>query len=149
MQRAALRYISRSDHTEYEVRNNLLSKDYPEEAVDQAIDFLKENNYINDRRYAEYYVVCYKDRRSSARIWMDLQRKGVDEQIISESMETVDMSSSEAAVKAVKKHLVRKNITINDIDYNESCKLFAALSRQGFSFDEIKQAMRTIEENDE
>ena len=142
---AALRYITGADHTEYETRQKLLSKEYTSEVIDDVIEYLKQNSFINDKRYAAYYIVCYKDRRSALRIETDLKRKGIDESVISECMEEADMDSSEAVFKALKKQLQKRKTTdVESLNYEDLSKIYAALSRQGYSPEEIRNAIKNF-----
>ena len=54
----ALVLIGHNDRTAYEVKARLIQNGFSEDTAVQVTEFLINERYINDRRYAEYYVVC-------------------------------------------------------------------------------------------
>ncbi len=138
----SLRYISHRDRTEFEVITRLGKDGYPESVKDRVLAFLKEQGYVNDRRYTEYYIVCYKDRRSKRRILQELKNKGVDDELLNEVVETADIDTSEAVRNALKKQMAKRGIhNIDNISYNEKNRIMAALFRQGYSAEDIRKHM--------
>lgn len=141
----SLKYISRRDRTEYEVIKRLKKDGCPSKIVDMVMPDLKEQGYINDKRYAEYYIVCYKDKRSVKRIMQALKKKGIDDDLLSEVMENADIDMSEAVRKALKKQLAKRGISDTDnISYEDREKVMAALFRQGYPAEDIRKEMDSI-----
>lgn len=137
----AQRYILHCDRTEYEVRARLKRDDYSDEIIDTIVEQLKNEHFINDRRYAEYYVVCYKDKRSRKRIESDLRSKGIDEEHIDASFEQIEEDKPRAAYNALCKQLSKRHINnVSEMTYEEKAKITAALRRQGYVSDEIRNA---------
>ena len=134
---AALRLISHHDRTELEVRNKLSDKNFPGEIIDAVTEQLISESFINDRRYAEYYITCYSGKRSKRRIMMDLANKGISQDIISEYIDECDNNA--AVMKAYRKQLIKRGISEDDdIDRKDIEKIAASLYRQGFSTDDIR-----------
>lgn len=134
---AALRLISHYDRTELEVRNKLSDKNFPSEIIDAVTEQLISESFINDRRYAEYYITCYSGKRSKRRIMMDLANKGISQDIISEYIDECDNNA--AVMKAYRKQLIKRGISEDDdIDRKDIEKIAASLYRQGFSTDDIR-----------
>ncbi|MCI8307541.1 MAG: regulatory protein RecX [Lachnospiraceae bacterium] len=140
----ALRYISHRDRTEYEVLGRLGKDGYPEDIIGGVLSFLKEQGYVNDRRYAEYYIVCYKDKRSIRRILQELKNKGIDEELLSAVMQATDTDTSGAIRNAIKKQFTKRGIRdVEEISYEDKNKIMAALFRQGYSAEDIRKGMET------
>lgn len=134
---AALRLINHHDRTELEVRNKLSDKNFPGEIIDAVTEQLISESFINDRRYAEYYITCYSGKRSKRRIMMDLANKGISQDIISEYIDECDNNA--AVMKAYRKQLIKRGISEDDdIDRKDIEKIAASLYRQGFSTDDIR-----------
>ena len=133
----ALRFISHRDRTEYELRQKLSSAEFSEEVIDAVVCRLIDENFINDRRYTEYYVTCYASKRSKKRIRMDLAGKGISDEVISECMNGYD--DNEAVMNAYKKQLIRRGLSENDnMSRADVEKIAAALYRQGFAAKDIR-----------
>lgn len=138
----SLRYISHRDRTMCEVVNRLEREGYSGEITDRVLSFLKEQGYVNDRRYAEYYIVCYKDKRSIRRILQELKNRGIDDELLDEVMETADADTGMAVRNALKKQMERRGIAdMNQASCQEKNKIMAALFRQGYSVEEIRREM--------
>lgn len=139
---AALRYVSHKDRTVYEVSSKLDSIDCSKEVKEFVLSYLKEHGYLNDRRYAEYYLVCYKDKRSLRRITMELSNKGIDDDVIDEAIELAGVDELQAVRRAMKKQFVRRGISdVNDMSPDEKNKISNALFRQGFRAEHIREVM--------
>lgn len=141
----SLKYISRRDRTAYEVIKRLKKDGCPDIIVDRVMPVLKEQGYINDKRYAEYYIECYKDKRSVKRIMQALIKKGIDDELLGELMGNSDIDMSLAVRKALKKQLARRCISETDkISYEDREKVMAALFRQGYPAENIREEMDKI-----
>ncbi len=133
----ALVILKYNDRTCLEVRERLLKNGFMDDTVTRVIDYLSEQHFLDDRRYAEYYVTCYSSKRSVSRIRKELEVKGIENYIIEEALEEAD--DSEALKKALKKQLLRRNISdISEADYIVKRKISEALYRQGFQADKIR-----------
>lgn len=134
---AALRLINHHDRTESELKNKLADKNFASEIINAVAEKLISENFINDRRYAEYYITCYSGRRSKRRIMMDLSNKGVSDDIISEYIDECDNNA--AVLKAYRKQLLKRGLSQeDDIGIEDMKKIAAALYRQGFTSDDIR-----------
>ena len=99
----ALVLIGHNDRTAYEVKARLIQNGFSEDTAVQVTEYLINERYINDRRYAEYYVVCYSSKRSISRIRRELISKGIDKDIVDDVLDECD--DTEAFYKALEKQL--------------------------------------------
>ena len=83
----ALVLIGHNDRTAYEVKARLIQNGFSEDTAVQVTEYLINERYINDRRYAEYYVVCYSSKRSISRIRRELLSKGIDKDIVDDVLD--------------------------------------------------------------
>ena len=97
---------------------------------------LLEKGYLDDRRFAEWYVEnrFVKKGVSQKRLRMELVKKGIDKEIIDE---VLDGRNDEEEL--------RKMVQRKRAKYDDPQKLMAYLSRQGFSYDLVR---KVIEEED-
>jgi regulatory protein len=80
----AYRYLNHRDRTEREVRRHLAGKGIEDEAVDDAIETLREHGFVDDARYARLFA---QDKRTlegwgSERIKNTLVSRGIDRDMI-------------------------------------------------------------------
>jgi len=71
-------------YTEKQLRDKLVQGEYREDAVEEAIAYVKSYGYIDDRKYAEDFISCHMADRSRKKMELDLCRKGIDRKIIQE-----------------------------------------------------------------
>lgn len=69
-------------YTEYQIREKLRQGFYPEQAIDEAVAYVKSFHYIDDRCYVKDYITYYSESRSRGRITQDLMRKGIARELI-------------------------------------------------------------------
>ena len=136
----ALYLLKSSGKTEAWMKKKLQEAGYPEEAVDYAMNFLKEYGFINDRAYAESYVRSYGNRKSRRQLVYELSQKGVSQEEISEAFSGQQVDDVENARQLLRKRLKGKT----GISYEESGRLSAFLGRKGYSYDVINRVMREI-----
>lgn len=90
----AARYCSLSEKSELEVRSKLLQwkADISDEWADKILQFLKDEKYIDNSRYASYFVADKHrlNRWGPFKIRMELRIKGVDESHINAALAEIE-----------------------------------------------------------
>lgn len=128
-------------HSKKEVRDYLYKKIYEKKLdknyIDRIIERLEEKKYVNDFRFAEWYVEnrFVKKGISKKRLIMELMKKGVDKDIIDEVVNRRDDEEE------IKKMIERKRGK-----YDEE-KLISYLCRQGFSYQQVQSLVRESEKD--
>lgn len=138
----AMNLLMKHSFTVRQLRNKLSDSGYPEEIIDNAVDYVKSYGYVDDKKYALEYIRCYNVSKSISRIKHDLISKGVDKDIILEAME--EMMSSEDKIDEeaqIKKLLIKKGYS-SDMSYEDKQKICAYLSRKGYSTEKIYRTMK-------
>ena len=76
----SFRLLSRRMHSVFELKRKLLTKKYPPERIEEAVNELAERNYLNDVVFAEKYAEeKFKTNKTGIiKIKAELLRKGVD-----------------------------------------------------------------------
>ena len=138
----ALHILTRMDKTEADLKAGLKKAGFSDEAVTEAVEYVKSYGYIDDQKYAEKYIFYNRDKKSRQRIKYDLQGKGVAKEFIDAAFEQCqDYDEREVLRKAVHK----KWKSEEKPDEKTLNKLFASLARQGFQSYDIWQVFH--EEN--
>lgn len=138
----SLYLLKYSGRTEREVRQKLKAGFYAEEAINQAVAFLKEYHYLDDREYAKNYIELYGNRKSRPELIASLLKKGIDKRTVEEFCDELQPDSSAQIMKLLKKRRYDPEKT----DLKEKQKHMSYLLRKGFSYDEIRSAMGALEE---
>lgn len=136
--------LSRRDHGEKELLLKLRQRGFKDEA-EEAIEKLKYYGYIDDRRFAENFVkeLIRIKHYGKRRIEQELYRKGIDREIISEVLENAEFPKSELV------SLIERKYYRYLSDEKGVKKAINALLRMGYSYGEIKEALKTVSEAEE
>ena len=125
------------DKTEKQIRDKLKLGDYPEDIINNAIEFLKKYGYVDDIRYAKLYISSKQNSKSIKQIELELYKKGVNKENVSKVLLEMDLSNEEALNKLIEK--IIKKYDLNDkTQYNKMCRY---LLGKGFSYGEIQEAL--------
>lgn len=138
----AVNLLSRRDHSERELMTKLSQKGYSDGA-EEAIRKLRDSGYVSDERFARLYVrelQTFK-KYGKRRIEQELYRKGVDREIISQVIEETDFDESELV------SLIQRKCSRYLSDEKGITKTINGLLRMGYSYGEIRSALKEINEN--
>jgi regulatory protein len=126
-----IRLIYRRPRSEYEIRTHLRRRAVPDTTADRVIERLVEASLIDDRAFAELWIENRMDFRPRSRyaLRVELQRKGIDRQIIEEALTGVD--DQVAAEKAARIAARRWRQSPPD-EFRR--KVMGYLQRRGFSY---------------
>lgn len=136
--------LKSSDKTEQELVRKLKDGGYPKEAIDYAVGFLKEHRFINDENYGRRYVEYNSRRKSEKQIQYELQRKGLDKEVIRDILEEQPVDE-ESQIKA---YIRKKCRNLEELDRKERSKVIAALARKGFSYEAVSRILGGISDDD-
>lgn len=143
--RAALRcmnLLKSRAYTEKQLCEKLRQGEYTEELIDGALAYVKSYGYVDDRRYARDFIEYNMSVKSRKRMEQDLQRKGIDRKIISETFENLQEEGGLPDETAMALKLLRKkNYDAGSASIKEKQKMSAWLYRKGFGTDAIRNAL--------
>ena len=129
----ALDIISRREHSAKEVTSKLLKKFNEPDLIAATLSRLKDNNLVNDERYAEMYTQIRKRKGfGPKRIKYELSSKGIDDSLSSVIIED-EGGWQEAAKNAFNKKF-KNGIAL---EYKDKAKQKIFLQNRGFTFQEI------------
>ena len=132
----ALRYAAIRNHSQWEMEQYLKRKDVSEDQSAVILARLADLGFIDDKNFANSWI---ENRRllkpvSRRRLEQELRQKHVNSEIIKAALEE---DSTEELI--VLKNLITKKRMQSS--YKDNQRLMGYLSRQGFSYDDIKNAM--------
>lgn len=141
----ALRYLSLKSRTIAEVKKKLLEKEFDELTINCVIDKLVDWHFVDDVQFSKNFIVDSQigKPKGSYRLRMELMRKGVPKEIISEALEMylTPESESDLAILAATKKM--KSLTNYPKD-KQFKRLMSFLIARGFSLDKAKSATAQI-----
>ncbi len=136
---AAFHFLSYRPRSEAETRLRLQRKGYDNKDIDRVITQLKRLDLVNDTAFAEFW----KDNRNSFRprsqrmVSLELRRKGVDREVISEVIDNIDDAENAYRAAMVK----ARTLSIADYQIFRQ-KLGSYLQRRGFNYGTINNTVR-------
>lgn len=118
-----------------------IKKGVSKELTERVFNRLSEKNYINDEKFAQFWVENRNLRKGSSirKLQAELQAKGVDRSIIDQTLEGSERSDTDELKKIITKKARR---------YDDEQKFMAYLMRQGFRYDDVKEALSSLGERD-
>ena len=104
--------------------------------VDRVYERLVEKGYIDDEKFTRFWVTNRNLTKGASRrkLQAELAAKGVDRSIV----DTMLLESERTDVDELKKIIIKKRSR-----YPDDQKFMQYLARQGFSYDDIKQALES------
>ena len=138
-------YLARRMHTKSEMYKKLIKKEYAPEICEKTIEALIELGYINDTDYAERYTkdAINLKKHGINRIKRDLKQKGIDNEIIDQTITELDIDNSEILARLVEQKAERLDLK----DIKQKNRLIGFLIRRGYKYDEIFSAIREYCDN--
>jgi len=129
-----LKYRLRS---EKELFSRMSRKKFPNQVIRETIDFLKEKKFIDDTVFARAWVASrWQKAIGPRRLRQELRLKGIDKELIAQSLEGLSESSSQR--EAIRDIAQSRLARMKGLDPRTARRrLYAYLVRRGFSPDEI------------
>ena len=137
----AMHLLEKMDRTEYKLREKLLEGGYPDEAIEDAIGYVKRYHYLDDERYARNYVFLAQDRKSRKKLSIELYQRGIKKELIDRILEEEYEADEE---KQICQLLEKRGFDPKTCSEKERQKLYQFLLRRGFQSSDICKVMRMI-----
>jgi len=131
-----MRYVLYKKRTVNEVRNKCKLLKYEENYIEDAIAYLEEAGYINDKIYVEKYISTIQKLKhmSINEIRMDLMRRGIDDNLIDTAIYNEEIQEFEFASA---EYLVQKKMKAGE----EIEKVKKFLLNKGYSYSNVSKAI--------
>lgn len=114
-----------------------------DETIHRIITECQQQGYVNDRDWVESFIRRQMAKNlGSQAILMKLKAKGVSPDLTMDILSRLDNPELQ---KERIRHLLETRYRTKDLsDYNTRSKVISALSRKGFSFDDIREVVSTF-----
>lgn len=139
----AMNLLKNRDYTVAALRKKLQQGEYPEEIVEQALDYVAAYHYTDDLRYAGQYIVFHEASRSRKRIEMDLLTRGIPKETIQQAWNQWEAQGGiQDEEEQIRRLLQKRRLDARMADYKELQKTMAYLLRKGFASGTIRKVLR-------
>jgi len=141
----ALNLLAQRSYTAKSLRDKLTAKVEDEEIADTVVARMEELGLIDDADYARRFAADCLNRRgfSLPRTARALREKGIDREIIDETLSRIEYDPQPAIAQIVRRKYLR---------YLEDEKgmrnTIAALQRLGYRFDDIRAVLQNLAEDE-
>lgn len=135
----ALELLSRRPHSRRELKDKLLRRGVSEEDAEDCMQWLSDRGFLDDEEYAGAVARHYAAKGYGAgRLRSELQRRGIDRELAADTLSNLPDNAGK-----IDAFLARKLTDVNDREAVR--KVSAALFRRGFSWEEIRAALRRFD----
>ncbi len=138
---AAFRLIARRDHSEAELKRKLAVKFTCSDAIHAALDQLKNENYLDDKRFAETYISqqISNGKNGQLKIKNKLREKGISPDIYEPLLSDISAETFEENLCL----LIEKKAE-NKSGNNDKNKLIRFLQGKGYYLSDIMEAIKKL-----
>jgi regulatory protein len=137
----AISYVAMRERSEWEMRSYLKRKEYDQEIIDSIITKLQDRRLLNDESFARAWVASRRLLKaiSKRKLRQELQLKHINRELIDEVL-----GDDETDERQVLRELINKKRQLTR--FADDTKLMQYLSRQGYSYEDIKASMKPEDE---
>lgn len=127
-----------------ELRDHLKKKNAPEEIIATVVAKLKEQKFLNDHDFAQWWIESRARFRPKGRriVELELRQKGISQEIIDEAIageKAADVPNEEEQLTRLVAQRFPKYKHLEKIEIYQ--KLGAYLARRGYTWDQIKHSI--------
>jgi regulatory protein len=140
---AALQFLSYRPRSEYEVRQRLRRKGYPDAAIEHAVQRLLEWGYLNDRQFADFWLANRLEHspRGERALMQELRRKGIDVETARDALGEQEVDEQAAALELARKRLP----SLRNLDRpTRDRRLMGFLQRRGYGWEVIGPVLKEL-----
>jgi regulatory protein len=137
----AIQFLNYRPRTENEIRQNLLKHGVAETVLADVIQRLQRAGLLDDKRFADAWVENRADLhpRSRRALAYELKQRGVDQQLIQQSLAQVD--DDQAAYQAA----LRRSRKLQGLDWQDfRKKMYGYLARRGFDYETSAPVVKRV-----
>lgn len=141
----AINYISGKLKTKYEVRLKLKENGFAKDVIDEVLDILEKEEYLNDKVYCEIFIEDKKKLNGYGKnkIKSLLIQKGISKNIFEDFLN--EFEYDEEFDNALKMGIKKLELLSNEEDnFKKKQKIINYLTYRGFGFDVINDVLKEI-----
>jgi regulatory protein len=139
----AMRALDQRMQSGKELRTRLQRKGFEALTIDAALQRLSDYGYLNDERFAELWIENRLAHRPRGKrmLEQELRQKGIDREIVQETVAGMEIDDRAAALALANKRL---NSVRNQPPDEQKKKLTGILARRGFDYGTIRATLEAV-----
>ncbi len=137
-----MKYVLFKKRTRNEVKEKCRLLKYEDDYIEEVLDYLEENSYIDDEAYVQKYIANVKRLKNASitEIKMDLMRRGIEDDLIEKYIdEDLIEFELQSAINLAKKKAKTAEIP----------KIKQFLLNKGYSYDNVTKAIDNLTQMDD
>ena len=140
-------YLSRREHSRYELYKKISTHNFDKDLINQELDLLIRDGLLSDERFVEAFIHSRKKNgKGPLKISAELQQRGADESLINKYIEEIENSEwLESAEQVIEKKLGNAK----QLDYDNQLKMMKFLNNRGFTIDQVKLTIKKLKKDEE
>lgn len=138
-----LGYIALRPRSTWEVQSYMQRKHCPASLQEEILNKLREHRLLDDESFARSWVQSRRLLKpiSRRKLQLELRQKRIEDEIVHRVLEEDEATDSDALLDLVERKQKQSK-------YQDKTKLMQYLARQGFNYDDIKQAIAVVQSRD-
>ena len=133
--------LARQDYSAASLRRKLASRAYDDSEIEDAMQFVIDNKYQNDERFAEQRSRGAENRAGNLRIEMTLRQKGIEADLAKAQVQQL-APEEERVLHAVGKF--RDHVRRDGMTQELKVKIYRFLAYRGFSSKAIRTGIESL-----
>lgn len=139
----ALFLLNLSMRTIEEMRGKMSKRGYTSNVINEVINNLLQEKYLDDDNYAEVFINSMKNYKTWGRFMMKkkLMEKKLDSRLIEQKLSELltEQDEQDIALRYLDRHF--KGVDFPELVYEEKQKIMRRLLSRGFSMDTVKKVI--------
>ena len=141
----AMSLLQKRRYSEKQLEDKLKESGYSQDVIQDALSYVKSFRYVDDLQLAIDYITYHEADKSKRRLIMDLNRKGISADVISQAFEQWQALGGQQDEQEIIRKLLEKKHYDPGCDLKEKQRIYAFLLRKGFSVDNVNSVLRVYE----
>ncbi len=137
---SALDLLAKRDYSEAGLKRKLADRGFSSGYADEAVQYVRSYDYIDDRRYADEVIREHFGRMSRMHITALLLGKGVDKAVIEEELSLSGWNDEDGIIFEIRKKYPDENKLFENSENNPD-KFIASLVRKGYRYADIRHVI--------
>lgn len=134
----AMHLLTKKDYTIEQLYKKLSEGEYTQEAVNQAIAYMKSYHYVDDERYVQNYIRYQSGKKSRRQIKFELEKKGISKDIIDKFQDDIEELKN-GEIELIRVLLQKRCKEPEKVDEKEKSKHYMYFMRKGFQNSDIRR----------
>lgn len=145
----SMNLLKSREYTRHQLAEKLRQGLYPEEVIEEALEYVASYKYIDDHRYALSYIRYHSEAKSRKSVELSLMKKGVDKDTIRGAwLAWEEEGNCQDEGAQILRLLEKRKFDPGKADIKEIQRTYAFLMRKGFSPESIRKFVKNDRNDD-